>query len=198
MGCGERWQQLYRKSFMTHMTLRKGTMDCHFRYVYLSSIYLLVVFAPGCATITSTQTQPVTVTTRANDDQPLEKVDCALSNESGRWQITTPGVVAVERSAKDLMVECKKEGHSDGFARAISRTAPGMWGNILLFAGVGAIIDHSRGTGYNYPSYIAVKMGTSITIDRREQDSAGEKINTDMGAPTVNQPTMVNQPLRTF
>ncbi|MCR4301946.1 MAG: hypothetical protein NUV51_10075 [Sulfuricaulis sp.] len=170
-------------------------MDCHFRYVYLLCIFMPLVFAPGCATITSTVTQPITVTTRANDGQPLEKVDCALSNESGKWQITTPGVVSVERSAKDLMVECKKEGHPDGFAQAISRTAPGMWGNIILFAGVGAIIDHSMGTGYDYPSYIAVKMGTSVTVDRREQDSAGEKESTDMGAPTLNQPQKVNQPL---
>ncbi len=163
-------------------------MNCHFRYVYLFSIFWLVVFASGCATITSKETQPITVTTQANDGQPLDKVDCVLNNGSGNWLIITPAEVSIQRSAKDLMVECKKEGHADGFARAISRTAAGMWGNIILFAGVGALIDHSTGTGYNYPSYIVVKMGTSVTIDRREQDSPGKKEKTDMGAPSGNQP----------
>jgi len=111
-----------------------------------------------------------------------------LSNDSGKWKISTPAEVSVERSAKDLMVECKKDGHEDGFARAISRTTASMWGNILLFAGVGAIIDHSTGTGYNYPSYLVVRMGTSITIDRRDEDSPGEKEETDMRVPSGNQP----------
>jgi hypothetical protein len=169
-------------------------MDVHYRYVYLLSVFLLVVFTPGCATITSSETQPITVTTRANDGQPLEKVDCALSNESGKWQITTPGVVSVERSAKDLMVACKKEGHPDGFAQAISRAAPGMWGNIILFAGVGAIIDHSKGTGYDYPGYIAVQMGTSVIVDRHDQDNAGEKENIERVTSTVDQPLKADQP----
>lgn len=163
-------------------------MFCQFRFVNYYSIFWIIVFAPGCATITSTETQPITVTTKASDGNPLDKVDCVLSNDSGIWRITAPAQVSVERSAKDLLVACKKEGHADGFARAISRTAASMWGNILLFAGVGAIIDHSTGTGYNYPSYIAVKMGTTVTIDRRDEDSSGNKEESDTNATSGHQP----------
>ena len=164
-------------------------MNRRLRYTYLCSVVWLVVFVSGCATITSTETQPVTVTTRASDGQPLDKAACALSNESGNWEITTPGVVSVKRSAKDLMVECKKEGHSDGHARAISRAAGSMWGNIIFGGGVGAIIDHNKGTGYNYPDNLVVKMGAAVTIDRRDQDShvGEEKTNADM--PLANQPS---------
>lgn len=165
-------------------------MCCHFRYVNLFSIFGIVIFAPGCATITSTETQPITVTTKASDGNPLDKVDCVLSNDSGNWRITTPAQVSVERSANDLLVACKKEGHADGFAQVISRAAPGMWGNILVFAGVGAIIDHSTGAGYSYPNYIAVRMGTTVTIDRRDRDSASNKEETDTVAPTEHQPQM--------
>ncbi|MDH3371124.1 MAG: hypothetical protein OEM31_07310 [Gammaproteobacteria bacterium] len=154
------------------------------------SILGIVVFAPGCATITSTVTQPITVTTKASDGDPLDKVDCVLSNDSGNWRITTPAEVSVERSANDLLVTCKKEGHADGFAKAISRAAPGMWGNILVFAGVGAIIDHNTGAGYNYPRYIAIRMGTNVTIDRLDEDSTGTKEETDTVATTEHQPQM--------
>jgi hypothetical protein len=125
----------------------------------------------------------------------LDKVDCVLSNDSGNWRITAPAQVSVERSANDLLVACKKEGHADGFAQAISRAAPGMWGNILVFAGVGAIIDHSTGTGYNYPSYIAVRMGTTVTIDRRDEESLGNKEEAETSAPAGHQPQMEDNKL---
>ena len=79
------------------------------------------------------------------------------------------GNVAVRRSAEDLLVECKKDGNPDGFLRAVSRAAGGMWGNIILGGGIGAIIDHNKGTGYDYPNDLPVKMGASITIDKRDE-----------------------------
>lgn len=72
------------------------------------------------------------------------------------------------------MVECKKEGSPDGFARAVSRAAGGMWGNIIFGGGIGAIIDHNKGTGYDYPNDIVVKMGQSVTIDKRDERRAAE------------------------
>jgi hypothetical protein len=44
----------------------------------------------------------------------------------------------------------------------------GMWGNIILGGGIGAIIDHNKGTGYNYPNDLPVKLGKSTTIDKRD------------------------------
>lgn len=44
-----------------------------------------------------------------------------------------------------------------------------MWGNIVLGGGIGAIIDHNKGTGYNYPSDLPVRMGESVTVDRRDE-----------------------------
>lgn len=69
------------------------------------------------------------------------------------------------------MVECKKEGYPDGFLRAISRAAGGMWGNIILGGGIGAIIDHNKGTGYNYPNDLPVKLGANTIIDKRDDKS---------------------------
>jgi hypothetical protein len=41
-----------------------------------------------------------------------------------------------------------------------------MWGNIVFGGGIGAIIDHSKGTGYAYPDQIQIIMGKSRTLDR--------------------------------
>lgn len=124
----------------------------------------------GCATITSSEDQPVTVTTKLSDGTSVENAKCSLKNDKGSWEIKPPGVVNVRRSAEDLMVECKKEGVADGFLRAISRAAGGMWGNIIFGGGIGALIDHNKGTGYNYPNDLPVKMGESVVIDRKTEN----------------------------
>lgn len=147
-------------------------------------IFTITIFASGCATITSTEMQPVTVATHSAEGQPVEKASCSLKNDVGSWSVTSPGVVSVKRSAEDLMVECKKDGTPDGFARAVSRAAGGMWGNIIFGGGIGAIIDHNKGTGYDYPNDVIVKMGQSVTIDKKDEKSAAEakaeKENTEL------------------
>lgn len=133
-----------------------------------------VALASGCATITSEEMQPVTVTTKTVTGENVEKAKCELKNERGTWQVESPGVISVRRSAEDLMVECKKDGYGNGILRAISRAAGGMWGNIIFGGGIGAIIDHNKGTGYNYPDTLPVKMGESVTVDRNEQNAPVE------------------------
>ncbi len=48
-------------------------------------------------------------------------------------------------------------------------------GNIIYGGGIGAMIDHSKGTGYNYPDQISVEMGKSKVIGRSEQDAKARK-----------------------
>ncbi len=124
----------------------------------------------GCATLTSNEMLPLTLITKSADGTSVEPAKCTLKNDKGAWEMNSPGTVSVRRSAEDLIVECKKEGVADGFLRAISRAAGGMWGNIIIGGGVGAIIDHSKGTGYNYPDDLPVKMGDSVTVDRSKTE----------------------------
>jgi hypothetical protein len=42
-----------------------------------------------------------------------------------------------------------------------------MFGNIIFGGGIGAIIDHSNGTGYDYPNQIPVRMGESVVVDKK-------------------------------
>lgn len=42
----------------------------------------------------------------------------------------------------------------------------GLAGNIIFGGGIGAIIDHNKGTAYTYPSWIQLVFGKSLVFDR--------------------------------
>jgi hypothetical protein len=45
-----------------------------------------------------------------------------------------------------------------------------MYGNIIFGGGIGAIIDHNKGTGYDYPNRLPVKMGESVVVDKKTEN----------------------------
>lgn len=121
----------------------------------------------GCATITKDSNQPVKIETYSKNNQVVTGVKCVAKNERGEWMATTPGTVSVHRSGENLQVNCEKEGEQSGFATVISRANGGMFGNILFGGGIGAIIDHNKGTAYSYPDWIRVIMGDNLVFDRK-------------------------------
>ncbi len=125
----------------------------------------------GCASITGSEMQSLSLTAVGSDGKVIDKADCALDNDKGHWTSSAPNFVNVRRSAEDLTVVCKKEGFADGILKAVSRAAGSMFGNIIFGGGVGALIDHNKGTGYNYPDQLPVKMGASVLVDRKDQDA---------------------------
>lgn len=126
----------------------------------------------GCATITGNEGQSLSVSALATDGTSVDKAECVLENDKGRWATATPNFVMVRRSAEDLTVICKKPGMVDGILKAVSRAAGSMYGNIIFGGGIGALIDHNKGTGYNYPDQLPVKMGSTVVVDRQDQDNA--------------------------
>ena len=128
------------------------------------------VLASGCASITGSEMQQLSLTATGADSQPLEGARCTLHNDKGDWEANSPAFVSVKRSSQDLTVQCRKDGVSDGMLKAVSRAGGGMYGNIVFGGGIGALIDHGKGTGYNYPDLLPVEMGKSLVVDRRTQD----------------------------
>lgn len=126
----------------------------------------------GCSTITQSEGQSLALTA-TYQGQPVDPT-CQLKNDKGSWDSKAPANVTVRKSGEDLEVTCKKEGMPDGLLKAISRAAGSMWGNIIFGGGIGAIIDHNKGTGYDYPDQLPVKMGESIVVDKKpnEQQTA--------------------------
>ncbi len=127
-----------------------------------------VSLTTGCSTITQSENQRVSVTA-SYEGKPVPDADCSLSNDKGTWTSKAPGQVDVRKSGENLNVVCKKEGLVDGLLTAVSRAAGSMWGNIVFGGGIGAIIDHSKGTGYDYPTTLPVEMGKSVSVDRAQE-----------------------------
>lgn len=121
----------------------------------------------GCASITKDSNQPVKVETYSKNNAMIEGATCTAKNERGEWTAKTPGALVVHRSGQNLLVNCVKEGESSGIATVISRANGGMFGNILFGGGIGAIIDHNKGTAYSYPDWIRVIMGDNLVYDRK-------------------------------
>jgi hypothetical protein len=122
----------------------------------------------GCASITKDSNQPVKIETYSKSNQAILGAKCTAKNERGEWSATTPNAVSVHRSGQNLLVSCEKEGEAPGIATVISRANGGMFGNILFGGGIGAIIDHNKGTAYSYPDWIRVIMGDNLVFDRKQ------------------------------
>lgn len=130
----------------------------------------LLFLTGGCSTITQSESQSLALTT-TYDNKPIDAT-CQLKNDKGSWDTKAPANVTVRKSNEDLEVTCKKEGMPDGILKAISRAAGSMFGNIIFGGGIGAIIDHNKGTGYDYPNQLPVKMGESVVVDKKTEQEA--------------------------
>ena len=126
-------------------------------YLVISSVLLLV---SGCSTLTGDGTaQSINVETiEVTSGNRIIDVRCDLSNDEGSWTVLTPGAVMVHRSNKPLSVNCQKSGYLQDYKSVDSKTKGNMWGNLLIGGGIGAIIDHSNGSAYDYPPVIKVPM----------------------------------------
>ena len=108
--------------------------------------------------------QNLSVMTYTTENKDLTGASCELKNDEGTWTAVTPATVMVRRSNKDLMVKCIKSGFADARANVVSKTKANMWGNIIVGGGIGAIIDHSNGSAYQYPPTLKLTMGKDSII----------------------------------
>ena len=141
--------------------------------IKLCAAAAITVATTGCATITKDANQQVQIDTYSKDQQRVMDAKCVARNDRGQWDVKTPGAVSVHRSGENLVIKCEKEGMTPGTATAISRANGGMFGNILLGGGIGAIVDHNEGTAYTYPGWLKVIMGEETLFDRKDETEEG-------------------------
>jgi hypothetical protein len=117
---------------------------------------------------------------RRKEETPIQ-----IANGYGQQMVKTPATVNVRRSSKHLQITCVKAGDADGRGVAISRANAGMAGNIIFGGGIGAIIDHNKGTAYTYPQWIQVVMGKFLSFDRRADQDGQPNRGVEVAAPVA-------------
>ena len=139
----------------------------HVNKKYIFVALALQTLLTGCASITKDANQAVRVETYSKDNVAVTGVKCVGKNERGEFVAESSGVMRPHRSGENLIVTCTKDAEPTGIATLISRANGGMFGNILFGGGIGAIIDHNKGTAYSYPDWIRVIMGDDLVYDRK-------------------------------
>lgn len=120
----------------------------------------------GCASVVNDTTHPMKVETKTAVGEVVSGADCKLTNDYGSVSVKSGDTTQVRRSNKDMDIVCKHPDNPDAIARAISRANAGMFGNIILGGGIGAIIDHNKGTAYTYPTWVQLTYGKTLVFDR--------------------------------
>jgi len=160
----------------------------HYNY----SVGFLIILLSGCASVTGSTTQAISVQSRAANGKEIKEAQCDLVNKRGTYFISTPGTITISRSNDNLMVTCRKDGFDNGRATVVSDTKGSMFGNILLGGGIGAIVDHNNGSAYEYPSFIQVVMGQDVQIGKPREEVAQNQNPMMGGVPSSSNPKVVN------
>jgi hypothetical protein len=125
----------------------------------------------GCATITGTANQGLSIQVVDASDRPVGGMRCHVSNASADYYGDAPmRDLQVRRSASDLVIECHR---GSVFARgtAVSRGSM-MDGAVkaLLPGGTAMLaIDHLSGYRYAYPGWIQLRIGEHLVFDADRQ-----------------------------
>lgn len=145
----------------------------------LACASLAVTLLAGCASVSYDATQPLRVETETETGRVVAGADCTATNDRGAVAFKSGDTTDIQRSSKDLEIACTSPALPDATGRAVSRANVGMWGNILLGGGVGAVVDHRRGVGYTYPGWLRLVFGKTLEFDRKHEDD---------GVPLVGRP----------
>lgn len=140
-----------------------------------------IVFT-GCASVVNDSSHPMKIETQTEAGQAVTGAECKLTNDYGTITAKSGETAQVRRSSKDLDIICKHPENPDATARAISRANAGMFGNIILGGGIGAIIDHNKGTAYTYPTWVQLVFGKTMVFDRNSEKEGKPALGLEQAA----------------
>ena len=129
-------------------------------------LVIAMLAGSGCASVTGSKLQPVSVQAIL-DAKEVVGAGCTLTNDAGKWFVTTPGSVTIQKSTADLSVDCNKDNVAIGHENAVSKANGSVWGNLLVGGGIGYVIDRNTGAGFDYPTTITVflhKVGEAVGL----------------------------------
>ena len=153
------------------------------------ALIAITLTAAGCASVTGTTSQNVSVQAKEPGGVEVVGASCELSNKRGKWFVTTPGSVGVSRSNDDMQVVCTKENYPPSRNAIVSETKGAMFGNIILGGGIGAIVDHNSGAAYEYPTLIQMLISKLAAPDVGVGQSNAAPKNVAQSPDSVPQTT---------
>lgn len=159
----------------------------------------VALLASGCASVINDVTHPIKVETQTEAGVLVAGADCTLSNDKATSTMKSGETGNVRRSGGDLEIVCRHPSNPEAIAKATSRVNGGMFGNILIGGGIGAVVDHARGTAYTYPSWVKLVFGKVLTFDRRDEQEgqptpAAETTNAAAPASSASAPEAAKKP----
>jgi len=126
----------------------------------------------GCATVTGSPTQSISIHTVDASGRPLKGMRCRILNTSAAYFGDSPlRDLQVRRSASDLEIECHR-GSLIARGTAVSRGSVVDGAVKALLPGGTAMlaVDHLSGYRYSYPNWIRLRVGQHLVFDAdREQ-----------------------------
>jgi hypothetical protein len=156
------------------------------RLLKLALLAVPLLLQIGCASITGSRNQPISVTT-THEGKPITGAYCTLVNDKGTFYVNTPGTVTVLKAYGDMSATCKKEESHVGVSVFQSANEGAVWGNILAGGIIGYAVDASTGAGFSYPPTLNIEMIRGNVIPALPTSTA-------KSAPTGQQP---DQPVPT-
>ena len=117
--------------------------------IKIISILFIFIILGGCASITESKNQSMSVTTGE-----VTGAMCTLSNSKGSYYVNTPGSVMVRNACDQLSISCAKEGYvpANPAAGTVQDKAKNMaWGNLVFGGIIGLAVDRTTGAGCQYP-----------------------------------------------
>ena len=154
-------------------------------------LYSITLATVGCASITGSTSQTVSVQAKEPSGVEVVGASCELSNKRGKWFVTTPGSVGISKSNDDMQVICTKDNYSSARNAIVSETKGSMYGNIIFGGGIGAIVDHNSGAAYEYPALIQMLMSKLAMSDAGGGQTTGaaqsSTFNTSVSGQTAEQ-----------
>jgi hypothetical protein len=121
----------------------------------------------GCATVTGTATQTISIHTVDANDRPIEGMKCRVINGSAEYFGTSPLYdLRVRRSSTDLDIECRR-GRLVARGTAVSRgsTADAAVKALVPGGTASLMVDHISGYRYAYPSAMRLRIGQHLVFD---------------------------------
>jgi hypothetical protein len=125
----------------------------------------------GCATVTGSPTQSISIQTVDAFDRPIRGMRCRVSNASADYFGDSPlRGLDVRRSSSDLVIECHR-GSLIARGTAVSRGSVVDGAVKALLPGGTAMfaVDHLSGYRYAYPDWIQLRVGQHLVFDADRQ-----------------------------